>query len=102
MEKWVSFEKMVPRKLIDKRVLDNGVTVYFYDKSRKVVGDRMEVRLLIEIPVRVRKEYFENLEDGEKAYRELNVRTTVCLEGFMDALSWVLEEKDIKSIEDYV
>ena len=41
-------------------------------------------------------------EEREKAYRELNVRTTVCLEGFMDALSWVLEEKDIKSIEDYV
>jgi len=41
-------------------------------------------------------------KEREKAQDELNMRTSVFYKGVMDALSWVLEEKDIKSIEDYV
>jgi len=36
-------------------------------------------------------------EEREKAQNKLDMRTSVYYKGVMDALSWVLEEKDIES-----
>jgi hypothetical protein len=39
--------------LLKERKLENGLTLYFYDESRRIAGDRMQVELLVRVPVAV-------------------------------------------------
>ncbi len=56
-------------KMIEEITLSNGLTVQFYDYSRRVAGDRWLVGLLVRIPIKVEKEDFSGFEDGEELYK---------------------------------
>lgn len=51
------------KNLIKKIDLENGLELEFYDCSKKIVGDRWQVKLLgkIEIPV---KKYLQGIDEG--------------------------------------
>jgi hypothetical protein len=57
-------------RLLQEVSLDNGLTIYFYDLSRPVVGERSQVRLLVSIPVSVEEEYFRNFAEPNVSYAE--------------------------------
>lgn len=50
--------------------LSDGIKIYCYDKSRHVAGDRWYVCLRIEVPVEVKREFFDGQHFPEEAYRE--------------------------------
>ena len=47
-------------RLLEERKLQDGLTVYFYDQSRPIVGDRCQVQLLVHVPLEIKQVYFEN------------------------------------------
>lgn len=51
-------------RLIDTIELKNGMTVYFYDQSRSVVGDRWQVKLLAKIPLEIKPDHFDEFDDN--------------------------------------
>lgn len=55
---------------IEDAVLENGLKVEFYNASRAIAGDRVQVSLLIRIPLAVERSHFADIQDGEKAYRD--------------------------------
>lgn len=61
---------MSTMRLFKTITLPNGITLYCYDKSKHVVGDRWYVCLRIEVPVKVSKEFFNGHQDPERAYNE--------------------------------
>lgn len=46
-------------RLIGQVSLANGLEVYFYDLSKEILADRWHVRLSIQIPIGLRREYLE-------------------------------------------
>lgn len=57
-------ENTIQQKLIEKRHLENGVTLYCYDASRKIAGDRWYIQLRCEAVIPVKEEFFQKY--GEK------------------------------------
>jgi len=57
-------------RLIKTVTLSNGLKVYCYDKSKHVAGDRWYVCLRVEVPIEVKKEFFNGLGSADKAYEE--------------------------------
>ena len=55
-------------RLLEERKLENGLTVYFYDQSRPIVGDRCQVQLLIHVDLEIKESYFEKWLDPASAY----------------------------------
>ncbi len=55
---------------MDEVKLDNGLSLYFYDQSRPVIGDRSLVKLLIHAPINVEENHFADCGDPEKSYKE--------------------------------
>jgi len=55
-------------RLLEEIKLEDGLTVYFYDQSRPIVGDRCQVRLLIHVPLEIKPAYFERCIDPVSAY----------------------------------
>jgi len=58
-------------RLIEKITLPNGLILEIWDKSHLMAGDRWLVSLLAKVEVTVLPEYFSQLDDGEKAYKDL-------------------------------
>jgi hypothetical protein len=56
--------------LIEKLVLDNGLTLEFWDRSGKDRWGLWTVRLLVKSDISVREEYFNDVVDGAKRYKE--------------------------------
>jgi hypothetical protein len=54
--------------LVEEVKLANGLSLFIYDQSRPLVGDRWQVKLLLFIPVRVKLHHFSHVPDAEKAY----------------------------------
>lgn len=50
--------------------LENGLHVDFYDASRGIAGDRMQVTLLIRVPLRAVPAHFTGCDRPDEAYRE--------------------------------
>jgi len=48
--------------------LDNGLTAYFYDRSRTIAGDRAYVELFIVVPVPIEADYFRHCTDPKQAH----------------------------------
>ncbi|MCX7822644.1 MAG: hypothetical protein N2260_04270 [Syntrophobacterales bacterium] len=57
-------------RLLKKIELPNGLILYCYDKSKHIAGDRWYVCLRIEVPIEVRKEFFNGEQNPEEAYKE--------------------------------
>jgi hypothetical protein len=49
------FEAMNPEKLVSRRLMDNGLTLELWDRSRPVAGDRWYVALEVRIAVPITK-----------------------------------------------
>lgn len=58
-------------KLIEKIELNNGLAVYFYDVSRKIAGDRWRVEIVIQVPVRLQRSYFESCPNDVQAFKRV-------------------------------
>ena len=54
--------------LLEEIKLTNGLSLFIYDQSRQLVGDRWLVKLLLFIPVRIKPQHFSHVPDAEKAY----------------------------------
>jgi hypothetical protein len=64
-----SIRIMTPEgSLLEEIKLANGLSLFIYDQSRPLAGDRWLVKLLLFIPVRVRPQHFSHIPDAEKAY----------------------------------
>ncbi len=61
---------MVEKEPIMFETLDlpNGLTVEFYDYSRKLAGDRWLVGLLIKIPMKVTRDDFSSFSDPDQLF----------------------------------
>ncbi len=57
-----------PGRLLEEVKLENGLSIFFYDCSRPVIGDRYYVELLVSVPLEVRADYFKDLDDPVKAH----------------------------------
>ncbi|MEJ5301259.1 MAG: hypothetical protein WHS38_09755 [Thermodesulforhabdaceae bacterium] len=57
-------------RLMKTVTLSNGLRVYCYDKSKHVAGDRWYVCLRVEVPIGVKKEFFDGYNDPDDAYDE--------------------------------
>lgn len=55
-------------RLIEEIDLGNGLRVYFYDQSRGVAGDRWQVKLLVMIPLEVKRDYFDEFDNPDEIY----------------------------------
>lgn len=55
-------------RLLEERKLGQGLTIYFYDRTKSIVGSRCQVQLLIDIPLEIKPEYFEGFSDPAGAY----------------------------------
>lgn len=55
-------------RLIGTMNLSNGLTVYFYDQTVGILGDRCQVKMVISIPVEIKREYFENADSPGTTY----------------------------------
>jgi hypothetical protein len=53
--------------LVEEVKLANGLSLFIYDQSRPLAGDRWLVKLLLFIPVRIKPQHFSHLRDAEKA-----------------------------------
>ena len=56
--------------MIEQIDLPNGLTVQFFDYSRKVAGDRWLVGLLVKIPIKVDPSDFSHYENGDELYQK--------------------------------
>ncbi len=54
-------------RLLDQIELENGLTVFLYDRSKPIAGDRCQVRLLAMVPVPLKG---TSMEIDEKFIRE--------------------------------
>jgi hypothetical protein len=55
-------------KLIEEVKLANGLSLFIYDQSRPVVGDRWLVQLLFFVPVRIKPEHLSHVPDAKSAH----------------------------------
>ena len=55
-------------RCVDEIKLPNGLLIRFLDNSRRVVGDRWYVCLIIEVPIPVKHEYFAGESNPKEAY----------------------------------
>ncbi|MFZ2445771.1 MAG: hypothetical protein WAW37_05400 [Syntrophobacteraceae bacterium] len=53
--------------ILDTIQLDNGLIVYFIDRSRPIAGDRWQVRLLIRVPLEPGETFFARYPDPPSA-----------------------------------
>lgn len=54
------------QKLIEKKHLKNGVTLYCYDASRRIAGDRWYIQLRCDAVIPVKEEFFQKHSDKNK------------------------------------
>jgi hypothetical protein len=104
----------VESRLLEERVLDNGVKILFYDRSRPIAGGRFQVELLVQVPLEVKENHFVECQNPRSAYEIFvsTVGTTLNFEqrkvrNFIDAskVGVVLDgmkEDFLKSNLDYV
>lgn len=55
-------------RLIGTMNLANGLTVYFYDQTVGIIGDRCQVKMVVSIPIEIKREYFENTDNPGTTY----------------------------------
>lgn len=51
--------------LLESLMLENGLHVFFYNRSKPIAGDRCLVQLLIDIPIPLSPSQFEHLPDSK-------------------------------------
>ncbi len=56
--------------ILDEMKLENGLTIYFFDESKRIVGDRWQVQLSVHAPLAVKENYFLGCEDSGRAYED--------------------------------
>ncbi len=61
-------DKKPDGRLFDEIKLDNGLTLYFYDLSRPIVGDRSQVQLVLHVPVDVGECFFDGYPDPKETF----------------------------------
>lgn len=67
---------MIPEGLLLEVIeLSNGLSLFIYDQSRPVAGDRWFAKLLLHIPIKVKPEHIVNLIDGNHPYDEFTIAT---------------------------
>jgi hypothetical protein len=54
--------------LLEELPLENGLTIFFYDYSRPVAGDRCQVHLAVSVPVQIREDYLRDWGEPRHAY----------------------------------
>jgi hypothetical protein len=60
---------MMPEGVLMEEVkLANGLSLFIYDQSRPLAGDRWLVKLLLFVPIKIRPEHFSHLHDANRAY----------------------------------
>lgn len=57
--------------LLSSIQLGNGLTIYFYDRSKPIAGDRCQVKLLISVPIMIEPDLFEGCDEPQRAYEML-------------------------------
>ena len=57
-------------RLLQEIQLDNGLTIYFHDQSKAIVGNRWQLTLKITVPMVVKEEYFSECSDPRGAFHE--------------------------------
>ena len=60
------------KKLMKEKDLENGLKLEFYDCSKKIAGDRWQVKLTVKVEISV-KEYLQSLDEGMDADDVLKV-----------------------------
>jgi hypothetical protein len=60
--------------LTERVMLDNGLTLEFWDMSRKDRWGLWTARLVVKSDIPVREEYFNDVVDGQRRYRETITR----------------------------
>ena len=58
-------------RLLEKKILPNGLTLEIRDRTRRMAGDRFLLALLFIVDVDIRKEYLKNDPESEAGYEEL-------------------------------
>jgi len=58
-------------RLIEKRLLPNGLTLEIRDRTRRMAGDRFLLALVFTLEVDILKEHFKNDPEPEAGYAEL-------------------------------
>ena len=54
--------------LMEEVKLANGLSLFIYDQSRPLAGDRWLVKLLLFIPIKIKSEHFAHVHDAKRAY----------------------------------
>ena len=85
-------------RLFDEIRLDNGLTLYFYDLSRPIAGDRAQVDLVLHVPVDLEERFFEGCEDpaGTFAAFTAEVGKTVCFR--QEKVRNFISSKDVQDL----
>ena len=58
-------------RLLEKKILPNGLTLEIRDRTRRMAGDRFLLALVFTLDVDIRKEYLKNDPESEAGYEEL-------------------------------
>jgi hypothetical protein len=58
-------------KPIERRELDNGLTLELYDRSRRVAGDRWQVSFEARLEVGLKREYFEGRHEPDIPFEDI-------------------------------
>jgi hypothetical protein len=97
-------DRAMQEEPIDEMRLDNGLTLYLYDRSRPVAGDRWLVSFVARIDVEVRPEYFKNKGaeglDFDEIKSALGDRVTYHHEKKRNFIAEVEKDRVFKSLKD--
>jgi hypothetical protein len=67
---------MIPEGLLLEVIeLSNGLSLFIYDQSRPVAGDRWFAKLVFHIPIEVKPEHIVSLVDDNHPYDEFTIAT---------------------------
>lgn len=67
---------MIPEGLLLEVIeLSNGLSLFIYDQSRPVAGDRWFAKLLLHIPIKVKPEHVGFIIDSNHPYDEFTLAT---------------------------
>ncbi|MEN6486188.1 MAG: hypothetical protein ABFD98_15040 [Syntrophobacteraceae bacterium] len=80
--------------------LENGLTVYFQDRSKPLAGDRWQVKLDIVIPIRILPEYFSECSDPTEAYAEAVAAFGEVVEFRQERVRHFVDERDRAAVRE--
>ena len=84
-------------KLIKRMILDNGLALEIFDKSRRVVGDKWLVSFEARIKIEVKQEYFRDRHKAAPSFEEIrNTLGEAALYRYETARNFISED-----VKDY-